>query len=836
MTEPPAAPTGVCYHCGERMRADSSWRVQIDGRWRPMCCAGCQAVAEAIVENGLGAYYSTRLASPGRREAVMPPLPARVVDDPLWQRDRVTRLGRSREAVLLLEGMVCPACAWLIEQRIGRLPGIGRAAVNYATQRIRVHWDDDGGRLSEVLEALAQLGYGARVYSSANAETARRAERKKAVWRLFVAALGMMQVMMYAVPGYLARSGDMSSQSEDLMRWASFALTLPVMLWAAAPFFSGALRDLRAKRLGMDVPVSLGIAAAFGASTVALVTGGAVYFDSVTMFIFFLLGGRYLELVARDRAARLIESSCICSDEDQAERLTDYPGSTETETVAVARLRMGDHVLVRRGGAIPADGVLESSTACVDESLLTGESRPVDIARGDAVTGGTLNAAGSAVVRITRTGGDTTRAAIDRLIDQAMAARPAPALLAQRIASRITVGVLLLAAGTCAYWWHADHETAVHAAIAVLVATCPCALALATPLALVAAIARLAADGVIVASGPALESLSRVTRVVFDKTGTLTEGKLEVAQIRLFRGVTREQALGCAAAMEAESGHPVARAIVRAGKGCPRPVISSVAESGTGLSAVVRGSVWGDAVHLRIGTPAFAGRPRSREEAVAADCAGTVAVLADVAGWLAVFTMADRLRDEAPTVLSCLAACGVRASIFSGDGAGPVARIAKALGVSDARWSLTPSDKRAALAAMQAGGEVVAMVGDGVNDAPVLAQSNCGISMSSGATLVQSRADLVLRSDRLAGIVSAFETSKRMRHVIQQNLWWAVAYNLAAVPLAAASVLPAWLAGLGMAASSLIVVLNSCRLLPRVEARAAQQAPAANADPLATAA
>jgi len=857
-----------CFHCGAPVPAGTSWGVQVDAAWRPMCCAGCQAVAAAIVGSGLQEFYSTRAmaASPAASSSPIVPdpesrpavdLPAAaepdpLVDDPLWQRGKVAALaedGRTvHEAMLLIDGMVCAACTWLIEQRAARVPGVVAASANYATGRMRVRWLPGTAKLSAIIAALREVGYAARVYTRAVADAQRRAERKRSVWRLFVAALGMMQVMMYAVPLYLAGPGDMSAANQALMRWAGFALTLPVMFYAAAPFFAGAWRDLRGRRLGMDVPVALGLGVAFGASTAALTTGGETYFDSITMFVFLLLGGRHLELVARDRAARWIDAACASACDDRAERFVDYPRSQAVETIALARLRAGDVVLVRRGAAVPADGVLLSPRASVDESLLTGESRPIEKAQGADLLAGSIAVGAAAVARVTRTGSATSRAAIERLMESAMAARPPVARLADRFAGRITWVTLLVALAVGALWWPSGSGRAIHAVVAVLIATCPCALALATPLAVVAATARLAAHGVIVASPAALETLSRITRIVFDKTGTVTDGRLEVVEVRPLRGLSRREVLDTAAAMEAGAHHPAARAIRDAAAAggsdsaeggerrttAPAQTCTALEEAGTGVSAAIGGRI------LRLGTAQFAGAPRSAAERSAANLepGESAVVLADADGWLAVFTLRDHLRREAGEVVGELSRCGLGITLLSGDVPAAVHHASSLLGIGDARAAHSPAEKRAALLSMQQAGEVVAMVGDGVNDAPVLAQAHCAISLSGAAALAQSRADLILLSARdgspqhdaergrpagpavapqgLRGVPLALATARRMRRIVAQNLWWSFAYNVAAVPLAACGLLPAWLAGIGMASSSFVVILNSMRLLPSV--------------------
>ncbi|NWG72901.1 MAG: heavy metal translocating P-type ATPase, partial [Parvularculaceae bacterium] len=380
--------------------------VDIDGTPRAMCCAGCQAVARAIVANGLTDYYRHRDALPeSPREAIPQALEELgLFDHPEVQKNFVRPVGEhEREAALILEGITCAACVWLNEAHLAKQPGVTAVDINYATRRARVRWDERVTKLSTLLEAVQAIGYRAHPYDATKSEQLAQQERRTAQWRLFVAGFGMMQVMMYAVPVYLA-DGDMTADIEQLMRWASLLLTLPVMVYSAAPFFASAWRDLKFRRVGMDVPVALGVGSAFLASVWAtLVAAGEVYFDSVTMFVFFLLTGRYLEMMARQKAARGVESLARALPAF-AERLPGWPAAGEGERVAVADLKAGDYVRVRPGEVIPGDGsVLEGESRC-DESLLTGESRPVAKRAGDAVTGGSVNVGSPLVLRLTKVG------------------------------------------------------------------------------------------------------------------------------------------------------------------------------------------------------------------------------------------------------------------------------------------------------------------------------------------------------------------------------------------------------------------------------------------------
>jgi Cu2+-exporting ATPase len=801
-----------CYHCGLTIPQGANFSVEIDGQPRALCCAGCQAVAEAIVANGLTDYYRHRDALPeSPREAIPAALQELgLFDHPDVQKNFVRPVGENeREAALILEGITCAACVWLNESHIARQPGVTAVDINYATRRARVRWDENVTKLSAILEAIQAIGYRAHPYDATRSEQLAQKERRTAQWRLFVAGFGMMQVMMYAVPVYLAE-GDMTADIEQLMRWASFLLTLPVMFYSSAPFFTNAWRDLKFRRVGMDVPVALGIGVAFLASVWAtLVASGEVYFDSVTMFVFFLLSGRYLEMMARQKAARGIEAMAraipvFC------ERLLPGAGD-EAERVAVANLVAGDCVRVRPGETLPGDGTVIEGESASDESLLTGESLPVAKRVGDAVTGGSVNIGSPLVVRLERVGEATRLASIRRLMEQAATEKPALVQLADRIAMRFVAVLLVLALTTWIYWWNTEPSQALWICVAVLVVSCPCALSLATPAALTVATGTLARGGVLVTRGHAIETLARATHWIFDKTGTLTAGRPSVVAVSLAAGVEEAAVFAQVRALEQASEHPLGRALLtKVGAGVTASVAGLRAVTGKGVEAQT------DGASLRIGVPAFVAELHGQampEQMVAWLAAGdSVVALGDAQGWRAWFRVADALRPGTQQALERLRALGVRVSILSGDAPQTVAAVAHELGVTEHRGGMTPEGKHAFLREVQERGETVAMVGDGVNDAPVLAQAHVSVAMGGGTDLARGQADVVLLSDDPVHLAHGVALARRTLRVIRQNLLWSFTYNMVAIPLAMAGWVTPWMAGIGMSASSLLVVLNALRL------------------------
>lgn len=756
-------------------------RVTILGAPRSLCCAGCEAVARTIVEAGLEAYYETRTRCalpPGSPAGLPAELP--VASNPADEDAPNEPAGA--EAALVLDRVRCSACLWLIEQTLRRVPGVLRADVNYATRRAHVAWDPGRTSLAALREAVRAVGYEAWPYDAARQEALERRERRTALWRLFVAGFGAMQVMMYAVPAYLdGGGGSLSPEASQLMRWTSLILTLPVLAFACRPFFDGALQELRGRRIGLDTPIALGIAGGFVASAWATLTAsGEVYFDSISMLVFLLLAARYAEGEARRRAARALDP------------LLRVEGAR--------RLAEGERVQVAAGERFPADGVVLDGASSADESLLTGESRPVPKRAGDEVIAGAVNLEQPLVLRVTRTGGNTRAAAIARLVERAAAARPRLVEAAERAARVLTVVVILTAAG--ALLWHGDPWIAV----AILVVTCPCALALAAPIVLTRAGTALLGQGVLLTRARALETLARATDVMLDKTGTLTTGRLSVAGVTLLGRASEARCRELAAHLEATSRHPIAHAF---GGGDPSRVESPRLAPGQGVEGRIGGR------RLRIGTADFC-RAGFGGEAKGEENAGpgaTTVYLADEQGWLAAFELHDELRPEAAEVVRALREEGLTLHLASGDAPSVVAAMARRLGIARYAGAMTPEGKLGYAARLQAEGRIVAMIGDGLNDAPVLAGADVSFAMGCGADAAQLKSDLVLLNGALGAVLRTRALARRAMRLIRQGIGWALAYNAAAIPLAAIGWIGPWEAAVAMGASSLTVLVNALRPL-----------------------
>lgn len=797
-----------CFHCGQPVPVGAHYAVKIDDQTREMCCTGCQAVAQAIVENNLTDYYRFRTEISAKAEDLVPDAlrQLQVYDSVELQKSFVRGTDATiREASLILEGIVCAACVWLNENHIKRLPGILEFRINYSTHRATLKWDNSIIHLSDVLKAVSEIGYHAHPFDPGRLESLQKKEKSAALRRIAIAGLGMMQVMMIAVAMYIGAVSDMDTEMRGFLRWISLVMTTPVVFYSARVFFTSAWRDLRRGRFGMDVPVSLAIGIAFSASVWATLTnGGEVYFDSVTMFTFFLLSGRYLEMAARHKAGQV------------AEELVRLMPATATrvrdgvqEVIPVSQLERGDYVLIKPGEVVPADGLVIDGTSSTNESLLTGESLPCQKHTGDTLVGGTVNIESPLTMQVEKVGDNTVLASIIRLLERAQAEKPELARLAEKVASRFVPIILLTATAVFAWWYQHAPDEAFWIALSVLVITCPCAFSLATPAALTAATGLLTSKGVLTTRGHALETLARINHMIFDKTGTLSYGHLEVTDFKTLGNATSSFCKHVAAGLESASEHPVARAVTKLSDN-PASFTNLTAESGRGVKGIYQQK------RYRIGTEAFVrelvGVALPENSGQSAHSERSEIFLGSEEGWLARIGLADELRKDAANVIQELRALGIDVTLLSGDAPALVEHVAQQLAIPHALGGQLPDGKLTYLKQQQAQGAVVAMVGDGVNDAPVLAGAQVSIAMGSGSQLAQASADMVLLSENLHQLPFAVKTARRMQVIIKQNFAWTILYNLIAIPLAASGVIAPWMAAIGMSASSLVVVLNALRL------------------------
>ncbi|MDU9412252.1 heavy metal translocating P-type ATPase [Pseudomonas sp. zfem005] len=790
-----------CYHCGLPVPSGSPYEARVLGETRAMCCPGCQAVAEAIVAGGLEGYYRHRSETAANPEALPNALPDELAlfDREDVQRPFVQHQGELSETSLLIEGISCAACGWLIERHLRTLPGVDEARLNLSNHRLQVRWADSQLPLSELLKELRRIGYAGHPYKADDAAERLAAENKRAMRQLGVAGLLWMQVMMAAMATWPEFNIDLSPELDKILRWVSLFLTTPIVFYCCGQFFRGALRDLRTRHLSMDVSVSLAIGGAYAAGIWSTITGiGELYFDAVGMFALFLLAGRYLERRARERTAaataqlvNLLPASCLRLD-----------ASGQSQRILLGELAVGDRVLVPPGALMPADGLILEGQSSVDESLLTGEYLPLPRGRGDAVTAGTLNVEGPLTLEVQALGDQTRLSAIVRLLERAQADKPRLAELADKVAQWFLIIVLLAAAAVGLAWWQIDPSRAFWIVLSLLVATCPCALALATPTALTTATGSLHKLGLLLTRGHVLEGLNQIDTVIFDKTGTLTEGRLTLSAIHPLGPLDNDACLALAAALENRSEHPIARAFGRA----PRPAEQVENVPGKGLEGLVDGQ------RLRIGQAAFVAELGGWAEPEIPGSNGQWLLLGNEQGPLAWLVLDDRLREDAPLLLDACRARGWQVMLLSGDSSPMVDEIARRLGIDDARGGLSPDAKLDVLRDLHQQGRRVLMLGDGVNDVPVLAGADISVAMGSATDLAKTSADAVLLSNRLESLVQALSVAGRTRRIIIQNLAWATLYNGLVLPFAALGwVTPVW-AAFGMSVSSLLVVINALRL------------------------
>lgn len=802
-----------CFHCGEPAIEGQRWTLDIDGEAKTMCCPACKAVAETIIGAGLKDYYRHRTAlpeiSPAQKRAASSEVreELKLYDSPAVQKSFVIQSNdkqsatHSAEAMLVIEGISCAACGWLIEHRLSQLEGVNKATLNLSSHRLLIDWQVDDLRLSQILEEIHQLGYQAHPFSATKEEEKRQQEKKTAFRRLAVAGIATMQVMMISVPLYAGEANGIKEQYAFVLRMASLVFATAVVMFSARPFFSAAIRDLQTRHLTMDVPVSLAILLAYFSSVWSTFNDGPeVYFDSVCMFTFFLLTGRFFEMRARHRMNQagnnlldLMPNAAIKSTADG------------DMVIASEDIQQGDVLIIKPGQQIPADGEVLTGSSAVDEAALTGEYLPVTKQPGTALLAGTHNVESQLTMKVTATGADAQLNTIMRLMDRAQQEKPAIAILADRVSSWFVAAVLLTTLSVAGVWYFIAPEQAFWISLSVLVVTCPCALSLATPTALTAATASLREQGFLISKGHVLEGLNQVNRVVFDKTGTLTQGELTLESLILAAPqADKEKLISIAASLEQYSNHPIAKAFSQV-KTLPCDDVQQIPAQG------VQGQYLGD--EYRIGRSDFACPQHT-----------LVPPIEDERQWLLLsknqqpmlwIALNDSIRAGAKGLIQQLRAHNIKVSVLTGDPSPAARKTCQELGIDDVYTGLSPQQKLEYAKQWQSEGDVLMMVGDGINDVPTLAGAEVAITIGSASDLAQTNADSIVTSGHLASLGAAMMKAKGTRRIIKQNIGWALLYNLIALPMAATGMIPPWAAALGMSFSSLIVVFNALRLLKK---------------------
>ncbi|MFP3978170.1 heavy metal translocating P-type ATPase [Marinobacter sp. KMM 10035] len=797
-----------CFHCGEPADGEPRITLELDGQTRFFCCHGCKAVCETIHTEGLTGFYQlrTHTAITPRQLTAAELDRLRELDHPLVQQAFVSPVKGGQEAQLLIGGITCAACIWLLENHMKKQPGVISFSVNHTTQRARLNWAQNQAALSDLLIAIHELGYTARPYQSDEVEDQLKAENRSMLIRLAVAGMGTFQSMMLAFPLYFELVSDLSPELVSFFRWFGLLVATPVVFYSADSFFRNAFRDIKTRHLTMDVPVAIAIGLAYLASAWVTVMGGEeVYFESVCMFTFFLLLGRYIEAQARYRAG-LTGNALAGFNPTVATKVT----GEETEVVPAHQVKPGDVVRIRPGETLPVDGVILRGQSTLNESALTGEYLPETRVPGNRVHAGSVNGENPLDIQVEKSGAQTRLSGILRILDRVQSEKPPVARMADRIAGKFVGRVLILAPVVWIGWWWAGADNAFDITLSVLVVTCPCALSLATPTAITSATVKLRRLGFLPTRGHALESMNTIDTVIFDKTGTLTRGRLSLIDTRITGSKSKDTCLRLASGLEQHSEHPIAQVFHNR----PSAAIEEVTNHlGGGLTGRL-----GDHTFF-IGHKAFVAEHLNAPEPESEPHTGMEIWLASDTEWLASFWLDDQPREDAAQAVKALQNAGIRTLLLSGDRSGHVREIADMLGIDEAIGQASPEQKLEVLQKLKAEGHQVMMVGDGLNDLPSMAGAGISVAMGTAADLTQLKADAVLLNGQLMQLVEALDTSRRTRKIIRQNMAWALIYNVSALPLAAAGLVPPWLAAIGMSISSLIVVLNALRLGKQTRAK-----------------
>ncbi|WMB71111.1 heavy metal translocating P-type ATPase metal-binding domain-containing protein [Shewanella oncorhynchi] len=790
-----------CFHCQEPVLTGQQFVTRINDRDELMCCPGCQAVSQAIVDAGLLSYYKFRTEPGSKQNALVPEALTQfsAYDLPEVQQDFVHSEDNVESVSLSIDGITCAACAWLIEHKVKQLVGVSQVLVNSTTQRAMISWDKRKVKLSDILGQISRIGYQAAPYQVDEQELNNKLNSRKFLLRLGLAGFATMQVMMFALALYTGYFTDLDVQYRDYFRWVSMIFATPVVLYSAQPFYFSAIRTLLSGKLNMDVSVSIAIGGAYTASCFATVNGtGEVYFESVSMFTFFLLLGRYFEQKARQKAS--VSSSNLHKLVPLTAHLVTENGQEE---IPAKKLRLNDVILVKPGEMVAADGVVIEGHTNINEAMLTGEQMPIEKQQDQQVYAGTINVDQPIKVKVTALGQDQLVAEIIRLQELASNTKPAIALLADKLSRYFSGTILTIATITYLVWQQISPEDAFWVTLSVLVATCPCALALATPTAVTCATAIFTRLGIITRKAGVFEKLPQIKHVVFDKTGTLTCGTLSIGQTQCMADLTKTQALAIAAALETGSRHPIAAAFALF---ADNTLVAEQVHHEVGFG--VRGRIEG--TDYLIGNAVFTGaRVDTQDPTQKIWLARSANEQLEV---LASFEIQDNIRQDSKATIEILKQQGCRISIASGDSSGHVHQLAKELGIEDVHSGLTPAGKLALVTKLQQHTRV-AMFGDGINDAPVLAGADLSVAMGSGSAIAKNSADLILLGDHLSRFTQAVAVAKLTTQIIKQNLAWALGYNALILPLAVTGHVAPYIAAIGMSASSLIVVGNSLRLL-----------------------
>jgi len=822
----------TCFHCGLPVTDQIEVLADVDGEQRSFCCTGCKSVCEAIYGAGLDGFYRRTPEGKILGPPPEPPKDLALYDIDEVQEEFVDTLGEQREINLLVEGIHCAACVWLIENGLQAMPGVEQARVNLTGRRLRLKWNNQRLKLSRILQRLADIGYAAVPFDPEAAEGSLKRQNRALLYRMAFAGFAMMNLLWISIALY---SGADRGEFRGMFHWIGFAIATPALLYSGYPFFKGAWFGLRALNLTMDLPIAIGASITYLYSlyvTVSATDTGEVYWDTVVNFLFVILVGRFLEAVSKRQAVA------------STQRLLDLQPKVATVLrdgdeilMPMRAVQVGDAVLIKAGEKIPVDGHVIEGESAVDESMLSGETNRITKQVGDRVCAGTLNGAGVVSVRVDGLLNDTALGRIIRLVEEAQASKAPIQCIADQVVPWFVAATLGLGMLTFLFWLGTDVEIALMAATAVLIITCPCAFGLATPMAIAVASGVGARYGILVKNGAVLESLSSIDHFVFDKTGTLTKGRPSVSAVADrfgqwgdleydVHGDQRRALFGRLAALEHYSEHAVASAVLEHAKRLQTDYRQhSVSEIQVRPGFGIKGRI--DGIDLLAGTAEWLAANtvdvsgRMQQFATGLEQFGTSVVFYSEGGELElVFGIEDRLRVSARETVEQLREQGIQVTMLTGDRRAVAERIAERLGGIEVIAEVLPQDKDRVIGEIQAGGRRVAMVGDGVNDAPALVRADVGIAMGSGTDVSIASADIVLMSSELIRVQQAAALSRGTLRTIRQNISISIVYNIVMVPLAMAAMITPLVAAVSMPLSSLAVIGNSARIRNLVALRA----------------
>ncbi len=797
-----------CFHCGLPVIDQSKFEVVINGQVEPMCCAGCQAVAQTIIDNGLTDFYRYRDSTTIQKPEEL--IPSSLIKNQIYDRPNI----RSRyvrpisaqfdEASLTLDGMTCAACAWLIEKQLCKLPGIENIDINYSSMIAKVKWNHSQVELSQILAAIREIGYLATPYEPRIQYQQLLKQRSAQLKRIGITAALGMQVMIISVALYFGHFSGIEDSWKILFQRLGLLLTLPIIFYSALPFYKASATQIKHFQPGMDVPVCLGLTLAFLASLWTIISGrGEVYFDSITMFVFLLLVARYFMHNSLLNASHSIER-LAANTPLSAARLTEHSVSSMAESVSAEELKPGDWIRVLAGYVVPADGVVIHGNSTVNQAVISGESTPIKVTENSKVIAGSVNHDGPLIIKVTASGENTVFSAIEKLAKQSLSTQSMDLPLIDFIARWFVVGVLTLASIVAVYWWNTHPEQWLTVTIAVLVITCPCALSLSVPTAYACANSNMMSKGLLLTRTDAIEQLTKIDHLVLDKTGTLTNDKLAVERVNVHGNLTKTEALKLAASMEINSDHVLAKAILEQNNQPLYPLEKWTNHTGLGISATI------DKRQYYLGSAEFISQIVPLHKI--ANQSGSVVLLANSERILAELYFSHSLRSGVNDLVDYAKQQKISILMLTGDSQGPAKELAGMLGIEKIYCDCKPKDKLQIVEDLQKQSAKVLMIGDGINDSPVLAKADVSIAVAGATPLAVSGADIVMVNPSLAAIRDLHLFANQTSRIIRQNISWAIGYNLLAIPFAASGFINPLFAAIGMSLSSVIVVLNAQRL------------------------